>query len=57
MFQESSIFADSTANLISLLKAEDNVRIDAAADFPVSVGLGVPILLPKKKLLNLKNVI
>lgn len=32
MFQESSIFADSTANLISLLKAEDNVRIDAAAD-------------------------
>ena len=32
MFKESSLFADSTANLIALLKAEDNVRIDAAAD-------------------------
>lgn len=48
MFQDSDMFADSTSNLISILKAEDNVRIDAAADdvaINKSAGIMVGILL------------
>lgn len=44
MFQDSSVFADSTSNLISILKADDNVRIDAAADdVQINKGAGVVV--------------
>ena len=48
MFQDSAVFKDSTANLISLMKASDNVRIDAAADdvqINKSAGMFVGVLL------------